>query len=194
MKTQEEIEKIIQEKLDEVKYENTLTGMSEVYYMENDAKIQVLEEIQQMIQMANNFKPFVNDDKQTVKDVSYLIKLLKSKEAYDILDNSKAPDTTFQFGGCWILADALSIYYNLPIYVVYNKKKNIIEHFIVKLNSMFLDSNGIQSKTQIIEKVADDGGYDVMNLDLIEYNKELDSSDIIKDIEASKKLIDLFNK
>ena len=144
--------------------------------------------------MVNNIKPFVNKNKQKVKDVSYLIKLLKTKEAYYILDNSKAPDTTFQFGGCWILADALSLYYNLPIYVVYNKKKNIIEHFIVKLNSMFLDSNGIQSKVQIIEKVADDGEYNIMDLGLVEYNKELDSSDIIKDIDASKKLIELFNK
>jgi hypothetical protein len=49
MKTQEEIEKIIQEKLDDVDYENTLTRMSEEYYMKNDAKIQVLEEILRLI-------------------------------------------------------------------------------------------------------------------------------------------------
>lgn len=129
-----------------------------------------------------------------IKDVPFLIKLLKSKKAYDILDNSKAPDTTFQFGGCWILADALSIYYNSPIYVVYNKQKNIIEHFVVKLNSMFLDSDGLQSNDYIINKIADYGGYDIMDLELIEYNKEMNSSDIIKDIETSKKLIELFNK
>mgnify|MGYP003612143176 CR=1 FL=1 len=49
MKTQEEIEKIIQEKLDDVEYENTQTRMSEEYYMKNDAKIQVLEEILRLI-------------------------------------------------------------------------------------------------------------------------------------------------
>ena len=59
---------------------------------------------------------------------------------------------------------------------------------------MFLDSDGIQSKVRIIKKVADDGGYDIMDLDLIGYSKEMDSSDIIKDMEASKKLIELFNK
>lgn len=49
MKTQEEIEKIIQEKLDDVEYENTQTRMSEEYYMKNDAKIQVLEEVLRLI-------------------------------------------------------------------------------------------------------------------------------------------------
>lgn len=152
------------------------------------------EDIREMIDKVKNVKQFVNENKQKIKDVPFLIKLLKSKDAYNILDNSKASDTTFQFGGCLILADALSIYYDLPIYVVYNKKKNIIEHFVVKLNSMFLDSDGIQSKIEIIKKVADDGIYDIMDLDLIEYSKEMDSSDIIKDMEASKKLIELFNK
>jgi hypothetical protein len=49
MKTQEEIEKIIQEKLDDVEYENIQTRMSEEYYLKNDAKIQVLEEILRLI-------------------------------------------------------------------------------------------------------------------------------------------------
>lgn len=43
--TQEEIEKIIQEKLDDIEYANTHSRMSEEYYMKNDAKIEVLEEI-----------------------------------------------------------------------------------------------------------------------------------------------------
>lgn len=49
MKTQEEIKKIIQEKLDDVEYQNTQTRMSEEYYQKNDAKIQVLEEILRLI-------------------------------------------------------------------------------------------------------------------------------------------------
>ncbi|MCK9416505.1 hypothetical protein M0Q97_07600 [Candidatus Dojkabacteria bacterium] len=48
-KTQEEIEKIIQDKLDDINYENTQTRMLEEYYMKNDAKIQVLEEILRLI-------------------------------------------------------------------------------------------------------------------------------------------------
>ena len=45
MKSQEEIEQIIQEKIDDLEYANSQTRMSEEYYMKNDAKIQVLEEI-----------------------------------------------------------------------------------------------------------------------------------------------------
>ena len=45
----EEIIKIIEEKLGDVEYDNTQTRMSEEYYMKNDAKIQVLEEILRLI-------------------------------------------------------------------------------------------------------------------------------------------------
>jgi hypothetical protein len=50
MKTREEIKKIIEEKLGGVEYENTQTRMGEEYYMKNDAKIQVLEEILRLIE------------------------------------------------------------------------------------------------------------------------------------------------
>lgn len=50
MKTKEEIIKIIEEKLGDVEYENTQTRMSEEYYMKNDAKIQVLEELLRLIE------------------------------------------------------------------------------------------------------------------------------------------------
>jgi hypothetical protein len=50
MKTNEEIIKIIEEKLGDVEYENTETRMSEEYYMKNDAKIQVLEELLRLIE------------------------------------------------------------------------------------------------------------------------------------------------
>lgn len=152
------------------------------------------KEMREQIDRVKNWKPFLNKNYQKLKDVPNIIKLLKSKKAYEILDNSNAPDTTFQFGGCWILAEALSVYYDLPIYVVYNKEKNIIEHFVVKLNTMFLDSDGIQSKKQIIQKVAEDGNYDNNDLVIIEYNEKLNSFGIIRDVEASKRLIELFEK
>jgi hypothetical protein len=50
MKTKEEIVKIIEEKLGDVEYENTQTRMSDEYYMKNDAKIQVLEELLRLIE------------------------------------------------------------------------------------------------------------------------------------------------
>ena len=84
------------------------------------------------------------------KAASQILKIINSKEAYEILDDSKATGTSFGFGGCWILADALCMYYGLPLYVVYNKNKRVAEHFMVKLNSMFLDSNGHQTDSEII--------------------------------------------
>jgi hypothetical protein len=50
MKTKEEIVKIIEEKLGDVEYENTQTKMSDEYYIKNDAKIQVLEELLRLIE------------------------------------------------------------------------------------------------------------------------------------------------
>lgn len=49
MKTKENIISIIEEKLSDIEYENTQTRMSDKYYMKNDAKIQVLEEILRLI-------------------------------------------------------------------------------------------------------------------------------------------------
>ena len=49
MKTKENIISIIEEKLSDIEYENTQTRMSDEYYMKNDAKIQVLEEILRLI-------------------------------------------------------------------------------------------------------------------------------------------------
>ena len=49
MRTLEEIINIIEEKLGDVEYANTHPRMSDEYYMKNDAKIQVLEEILRLI-------------------------------------------------------------------------------------------------------------------------------------------------
>lgn len=129
-----------------------------------------------------------------VKDIKSIIDILKTKKAYDILDSSNASHTTFQFGGCWILADALSLYYGLPIYVVFNKNKNSVEHFVVKLNTSFLDSDGIQSAQVVIKKVADDGFYKINDLQILKYDENMDTSGILRDVNASKKLVKLFNE
>ena len=49
MKTKENIISSIEEKLGDIEYENMQTRMSDKYYMKNDAKIQVLEEILRLI-------------------------------------------------------------------------------------------------------------------------------------------------
>ena len=49
MKSKQDIISIIEEKLGDIEYENTQTRMSDEYYLKNDAKIQVLEEILSLI-------------------------------------------------------------------------------------------------------------------------------------------------
>lgn len=120
--------------------------------------------------------------------------VIKSKEAFDILDKSKAKDTTFQFGGCWILADALSIYYNQPIFVIFNDKLNRVEHFVVQINTSYIDSDGIQSNQELINKVAKDGSYNKNDLSLIPYNPKMNTTNIPTDIATSNKLVELFKR
>jgi hypothetical protein len=124
-----------------------------------------------------------------------ILNKVKSKTGYNILDNSKAPDTTFQFGGCRILADAFSKHFNRPLYVVYNKKENRIEHFVVSIiRDVFLDSDGIQSEEQIIKKIKEDGFYSDGVLEILPFENEMDTGTIIQDLEASEKLIELLKK
>jgi hypothetical protein len=49
MKTTEEIIEIIQDKINDIDYINRQTRMSENYYIKNDSKIEVLEEIIRLI-------------------------------------------------------------------------------------------------------------------------------------------------
>jgi len=51
MRIEEKIIKIIEDKLRDVEYNNRETRMSDEYYMKNDAKIDVLEEILRLIEI-----------------------------------------------------------------------------------------------------------------------------------------------
>lgn len=132
------------------------------------------------------FENFKN--RKTIKQI------LNSDEAYKILDSSDANNCTFQFGGCWILADALAEYYDSPVFVVYNKTKKIVEHFVIKINNSYVDSDGIQSEMQLINKVSEDGGYNKNELSVTSYNNKMNTEDIVEDKKASKKLAELFKK
>jgi hypothetical protein len=125
------------------------------------------------------------------KEINVVLNKLKSDEGYNILDASKAANTTFQEGGCWIFAEALSKYYDLPIYVIYNIFKRRVEHFFVKLNNMFLDSDGIQSSVEMLKKISEDGFYNINDLIIVKFNDKLNTSDIIRDNDASNNLLKL---
>jgi hypothetical protein len=83
---------------------------------------------------------------------------------------------------------------DLPVYVVYNKKYGRIEHFVVEVNRNFLDSDGMQSNYSLIDKVAKDGFYNPEDLEVIEYNENLNHATIVRDLDVSKKFVDEFNK
>ncbi len=61
-----------------------------------------------------------------------LKKIIQSDAAYEILDSSNCPGTTWMEGGCAILARALNMYAGYPMYVIFNKEYNGPEHFGVK--------------------------------------------------------------
>ncbi len=114
-------------------------------------------------------------------------KRVKSKKWYKILDESKVSGSTFQCGGCWVMADALSMYFEVPLYVVYNETDNRVEHFVVKLNKdCFMDSEGTHSTKEMINKVIEDGFYYNKEIVIKKYNEKLNTEGLVRDLETSK--------
>ncbi|MEK6828580.1 MAG: GNAT family N-acetyltransferase [Nanoarchaeota archaeon] len=112
----------------------------------------------------------------------------------DILDSTEASGSDWAAGGCWILADALSEYYGAPLYVVYNNEMNRIEHFMIKIGNMYMDSDGLRGGSQVIKTMQEEGVYvkDINNLMILPYSSDMNNDVIVRDIAASKKLVDLF--
>jgi len=122
-----------------------------------------------------------------------LKRIINSNIAYEILDNSKAGSVTWQEGGCWILAEALSKYFNEPMYVVFNITKHRVEHFVVKHDNEYLDSLGMRTENQVIKDVLEFMSIK-HKLMLIKYNSKMNTDGIIRDTETSDLLVELFNK
>lgn len=136
----------------------------------------------------------INENRKRKLDINHVIKFLKTNKAYEILDNSEANGTTFQSGGCLILADALSLYYDVPLFVVFNTSEKRSEHFVVKVGSMYLDSDGLQSEKEILNKVSEEGFYDIKNLTLLPFHEDMRREGIIRDLFASKLFVATFMK
>jgi len=118
--------------------------------------------------------------------------ILRTKEAYQILDDSKAPGTTWTSGGCGILALALSEFYSAPIWAVYNTTNKHVEHFVVKVeNGNFLDADG-----EHVNMIGDFMKNEIVHgeLTLVPYDKKMNIGDIVMDENAAKRLVELFNK
>lgn len=114
--------------------------------------------------------------------------IIHTKGAYDILD--EVDGNTWQEGGCWILADTINMLMDSPIYVIFNNELNRVDHFVVKMGSQFFDSDGYQSERELIKKNTMEQHYkyseDVFTL--IPYSDDMDTSDIIQNLNISQKL------
>lgn len=142
-------------------------------------------------QIRKQIRKIIFESKQTT-----FIDVLNSDEAFDIIDQSKAPNTTPMEGACWIVADALSMALNKPLYAVYNKKTDRIEHFLVKVGKgTFVHARGFESETQVLRDVIEDlemNDITLQDLVLVPYEEVKNKAkNIVRDIEASKKIAEL---
>jgi hypothetical protein len=118
-----------------------------------------------------------------------LKKILASREAYEILDNSKAGECTWCAGGCAILAHALNMLYGYPVYVVYNLDLGQADHFLVTTpQGTFIDCDGEQ--TDLLRNFRRKEFFDRpgTRLKIMPYNDSLKNAGIPVDMEASRKL------
>jgi hypothetical protein len=82
--------------------------------------------------------------------------VLQGAAAYRILDSSPGRGGTWSAGGCRILAEALKDHCGTPVYVVYNETNGKAEHFVVKTKDGFLDSDGIQTGPQLLQRIREE--------------------------------------
>ena len=116
--------------------------------------------------------------------------ILNTDAAYQTLDSSSAGKSTWCAGGCAILAYALNILYQYPVYVIYDYDNNQIDHFIVKTPSnTFIDCEGEQQN--ILKNYRNREGLRDKSLKVLRYNENLTNNGIFIDMQASQKLAEL---
>lgn len=123
---------------------------------------------------------------------------MDSDEAFEILDSTGAKGGDWAEGGCAILAYALlEVFDGSVLYVIYNERRNSIEHFGVKTKQgLVLDSQGVyfgedewlESFEKFYTRLNGDG------LKVLKYSPELKMTTIVVDPIASKKLVELFKE
>lgn len=119
-----------------------------------------------------------------------LKKIIRTEEAFDILDKSNCSGSDWGSGGCAILAQALNKLTKYPIYVIYNTKHNSAEHFGVKTEKgTFIDHDGEHKNEEswvnfFLENEMPRSG----DLIVIPYNKNVNIEGIKFDNKASEEL------
>lgn len=126
---------------------------------------------------------------------SPLKRILNSNEAYRILDNSEAEGSTWCAGGCAILAFALNMVYDYPIFIIYDYDWDQIDHFVVKTpNNTYVDCDGEQIDIVKNFKRKEHFERPDVKLGLLPYSKTLKNNGIVIDMEASKRLAELIKQ
>lgn len=134
-----------------------------------------------------------------MEKVKKIITALKKDEFFELLDSSKAPGTTPMEGACWIVADALNIAFGWPVYAVYNRALEHIEHFVVKVgDNKYLDAMGLQTEYELLEEMvliwhlSNRTDITTRDMRIIEYDSDFKNltKGIIQDLNASKRIAD----
>jgi len=121
--------------------------------------------------------------------------ILDTDAAFEILDSTKAEGSTWCAGGCAILAYALNIAFGFPVYVIYNVTVGQTEHFGVRApNGTYIDCDGQNADWIRNFRRKDFYLHPEMKLQIrpLYHPEDQNIEDIVIDMEASKKLAELF--
>lgn len=120
-------------------------------------------------------------------------KIINSDAAFEILDNSNCPGTTWMEGGCAILAQALNKLEGYPMYVIYNKKYKGPEHFGAKTpTGSIIDGRGEHKNEHawLIDFIKNELPREG-ELIVVPYSKDMNMGGVEFDEQASLKLAEL---
>lgn len=125
-----------------------------------------------------------------MKDIK---KIVRSNDAFEILDNSNCAGSDWGAGGCAILAQALNKLKGHPLYVIYNNSFESAEHFGVKTpRGTFLDHDGEHySEDDWIRFFIDNEKPRGGELSVVPYDESIDIEGIEFDDKASFELAEL---
>lgn len=122
-----------------------------------------------------------------------LTKLLRTKEAYDIL----GPVGTWTAGGCWILAESLLRWLGEgEIWVVVRSYENgTFDHAVLKLcDDIFVDADGAFHKSVLLKKMALEQIPSPVLAPLTKERAEIAKDEIPCPIDKVQRLVALFER
>ena len=125
-----------------------------------------------------------------------LKKFVNSDRSYEILDASKAKDSTWLAGGCKILADAIESSVGGDQVVLYRAGNNHIQHYAVRIGDMYLDGDGVSTRRALLDRWKKAEGIPDVRIAKSSEAKSLGliEKGIVSDPEASQKMADMLKE